>query len=558
MNEQGSQLPTDLAHDDRPKRDQMKAMADENACRTSVEASCLAVLRRAKDSRTVAHLPFLIAAALALLLVSAQPINHDVAWTLVAGRKLLDGAAFGREIFDFNLPWVYYVSAAAVGIARLTAITDIQALTGLIVLLSSGSALLIHRLLGTPDQASFRYPCTLSFFVVAMVAPGYDFGQREHFIFVLMAPYLVAIALRCADRRPWVRDAGLVGAMGGVAILFKPYWALLPLALEVYLAVRKRRHWMPIRPESILFAMTSAMGLVATLLLAPNYASEMVPLGMRTYWAYSLPFNAGPTIIICLPIALVAAPALTMALARRRTSTSFPAFAAVALVAGLTGTAIWAGQGKFFEYQAMPVKCVALWAGLASIGYGVASRADEKPSRRLFPHGLPAAAVVALVLGGGFLGLRWNSVSDAMRAQIAAVEVALGDGPVRSLYAFSTSIPPAFPLVNELGATWPVRLQCLWPLPAVVRPGPLSTELKAAIGAQLLQNVVDDLVSAPPDAVLVETSARKQALEGLKFEFLPWFAQSSEFQRLWEKYELRDTVSAPNGRSFQVWRLRPI
>jgi hypothetical protein len=558
VNDQGSQLPIGLAHGYRPKRDPMTPVADENTCRTSVAARCQAALRRAKDARHVTALPILAAAALAFMLVSAQPINHDVAWTLVAGGKLLDGAAFGHEIFDFNLPWVYYVSAIAVGIARLIAITDIQALTGLIVLLSCGSALLIHRLLSAPDQANFRYPCTLSFFVVAMVAPGYDFAQREHFIFVLMAPYLVAIALRYADQRPGAPDAGLAGAMTGVAILFKPYWALLPLALEVYLTVRKRLRWTPIRPEAVLFAMACAVGLAATLLLAPNYASEMVPLGVRTYWAYDVPFNAIHVLAICVPIAFVAAPALTMALARRHTAPSFSAFAGVVLVAGLTGTAIWAGQGKFFEYQAMPVKCVALWAGLASIGYGVASRVDDRSSRRFLPHGLPATALVALVLGGGLLGLRWNSTNDAVRAQLVAIEAALRDGPVRSLFAFSTSIPPAFPLVNELGATWPVRLQCLWPLPAAVRPGPLSSELQAAIGAQLLQNVVDDLVSAPPDAVLVETSARKQALEGLKFEFLPWFSQSSKFQRLWERYELRDTVSAPNGRSFQVWRLRPI
>lgn len=503
-------------------------------------------------SRLMAGTPFAAVIVLAFVLSAVQPINHDVAWTLIAGGRLLDGAVFGRDIVDLNLPWIYYISAAAVAFARLFHATDILSLTGLIVLVASISAGIIRRVLHTVhvDDAGFRYACVFAFFAVALLAPGQDFAQREQLIFILMAPYVVAVACRSTHGLVGKFEGVIIGLLGGAALMVKPHWVLLPVMLEIWLLVRTRRVRALLRTESVTLAVAGTAGLASTLWLAPLYSSAMVPLALETYWAYDHTFAWGFLTLVYIPVAFGWAAAFLM-----RDSRAFQPLVWATLVTIMAGTIVVVVQGKFFEYHALPVRCAGLWAGLTAVLYGFASRLGNEQSGRADLPGPPA--VISIVLACTFVLLRWASYTDVNRGDLAVFETALRrEGPVPSLYAFSTSIPPAFPLVNQLGASWPGRLQCLWPLPAVVRPGPLPPERRAAIGEWLVRSVVEDLAAAPPAVILVQTTPAKQALGNQPFEYIPWFSRDSKFRRLWNNYELRDQV-ATQEEHYQIWRLRP-
>jgi uncharacterized membrane protein len=457
------------------------------------------------------------------------------------------------DIIDVNLPWVYYISTAAVALARLLKIADIQSLTGLIVLVTSISAVLMHRILraANADDARFRYICLLSFFVAALLAPAQDFAQREQLIFILVAPYLLAVAARSKLAVVGTFDSIAAGVLAGVSLMIKPHWALLPMMLEVWLLIRTRRLRDLLRSEPVALAVTGAAGFAATLWITPLYSSGMVPLALETYWAYDNAFGLGVLIIIFGPIAFGWAAVVLM---RAFRSEAFQPFVWTVLVVTLAGTSILALQGKFFEYHALPMKCATVWVGLAAALYAFAARLKHSKAAPHMLLGPPA--VISLLLACAFIALRWTSYTELNREQLAILETAVRrDGPVPSLYALSTSIPPTFPLVNQLGASWPGRLQLLWPLPAIIRPSPLPPERKAAIAEWIVRTVVEDLSAAPPAVILIQTTPAKQALANHSFDYLPWFSRDAEFRRLWNRYEFAEEVTAVDER-YQIWRLR--
>ncbi len=186
---------------------------------------------------------FLAVAVLAITqayMISIDPAlaNHDVGWTLYAGGEIWDGATFSLDIIDNNPPLIYWLVAPIHGLATTLGVPPLHFYYQLVALLILGCALWCWWLL-RPCLAHDLVLDTLGIVIVgALVAiPGYEYGQRDHLIMILLLPHLVAASVGATQQRSTAVRVAL-GVTCGIALCLKPHYLLLWLTAEIVLAMR--------------------------------------------------------------------------------------------------------------------------------------------------------------------------------------------------------------------------------------------------------------------------------------------------------------------------------
>ena len=121
----------------------------------------------------------------------AKPPTADVGFFLYAAGRLLDGARLYRNLVDINPPLVFAANIPVVLLARATGLSEFllyglgsAVVVGLLLLYA---ARLIVRYVLPGEPARARYLLLLLCFTF-FALPGFDFGEREHFVLALLAP----------------------------------------------------------------------------------------------------------------------------------------------------------------------------------------------------------------------------------------------------------------------------------------------------------------------------------------------------------------------------------
>src|SRR5262249_51952918 len=115
----------------------------------------------------------------------------------------------------------------------------------------------------------------------------------------------------------------------------------------------------------------------------------------------------------------------------------------------------------------------------------------------------------------------------------------------RPMFVMSSSVRPAFPLLNLADARWPYHFNSLWLLPPDyhhdANAGPAAyhrPDAQSAGERAFFQAVVRDLRETPPAILIVDRSRYKQGFGAVNFDFLEYFSQSPELAALFREYEL--------------------
>ncbi len=195
----------------------------------------------------------MLAAALHLV----TPFNHDEAWFLHGSGWLLDGAQLGIDLDDINPPLVWWFCVPLVWLARHTGLRVDHVATLFTVMTAALSLGAVQRLIKT-DVATT--PAQRALVPVAAVLvlflPGYDFGQREHWMVLLTLPYVVARCRRGDGANLSAGTAIAIGCTASLGFCTKPHFLLVPIALEIWLLARTRRALIWLAPETIALAVT--------------------------------------------------------------------------------------------------------------------------------------------------------------------------------------------------------------------------------------------------------------------------------------------------------------
>jgi hypothetical protein len=487
-----------------------------------------------------------VALAVACAVLVVCPLNTDSGWYLTGARRVLEGERLYVDLVDVNPPLVFWLLTPAALVADTFAVPDSVVIGGFEAALLSVSTIGSLLVLGAPRPAPrlLRSSLLIGFALTVTLLSVRQVAQRDGLAAIALLPYCF-LSWRAATERDtpaWL--AVSCGLVAGLGVALKPFFVLPWLAIASVGILWRRDIKLVTRLEVLTVAVVQCAYAAIVLLATPEYLSNIVPLARSTYDAYGGPWYSLIPTTRFAAIALCGSIAVVLPLAFRRTSSPAPMLGAAAL--GFLGSYVL--QSKGFSYHLIPAQVFATVAVIAVAHELLYAAALVRAGSRLRLAVVTLFVVGAVGAGWRVLPAAIGTARDARRAiverypapviAIAArvAEIAAGE----PIYVLSTSVFPAFPLVNLGGAKWPYHYNCLWPIPAFYagvdgRPYRRPTEQPAAERV-FFDTVVADVIRTPPRLLVVDRREKMQAMRGRSFDYVAYFSGSPDFAALFKRY----------------------
>jgi hypothetical protein len=494
---------------------------------------------------SVAYLSIAAIYALAAVLRFTSYLNHDSSWLLLATRRMLDGAGLYTDILEVNPPLILWLNVPPVLVSEATGITAENAFLIAVFALSAISLLILAGVTRHIDglRASESHVLLIAAAAALLVVPGYDFGQREHLMLVFALPYVLLAGARAGDARPPTALAFAVGGFAALGFCLKPYFFLIPVALELFVLVRSRSLKRCFRAENLAIAGV-ALAYAGTLLwLAPGYIEIMVPLALEIY---NQTYTGDPLYVfrqtaqVLLIAGLAAIYLFCLHGARLNVLIAL-------LIATVAQVVIFAAQGKGWHYQLVPALGF-LTVALAFCAVATAGMAKRQTGSALIGAARPPLAIAILfaLLASTLPQQRYTGEFQ----DIATALDRLGLSP-DSYFSFSAHVFHSFPLGAAAGMSYASQAPAQWLMPGIAireaqaRTDPESwTPMMDTIRDLARNSVLEDFERNRPELVVVHDSPAKNYFQGLPFDYIEWFSKDPRFAAIWSDYEKIGSVDA--------------
>ncbi len=452
--------------------------------------------------------------------------NHDVAWLLHAGGVWLDGGRIGVDIVDPNPPLVIWLCglevlvARALGAAPLLVHAIVSTAIGLLCVWLATRA---FARAGVPRVALALWaPLVL---VAATAAAGYDFGQRDHWLALLLLPY----AGWALVPRQVSLERGLAGVLAALAIALKPHHVLAVLVVELFGMLRARSVRQLVRLETLIAPACALAYVLAISWSSPSYWTDARD-ALSVYAAYDRPVPLWSTHTRLLLAALV----LAAPLGWLRPRTLAPCLLAALSLSGWISVHV---QHKNFAYHYVPSEIFAS-AALALAFLLLVVRLVSWSWMTL---------VIDLVVTVGCLATL-QSLPLAPRDRQARIaqrdyfQLLAGDD---TLFVFSASVGRLFPAVSFTTARSISPYGGLWAIAGNYTPEERAAQpfVYRALGEmppverRLVERVVGVLVRERPRLLVFDRRPFQQAFGHTSFDFQRYFEVHPDFVALLGSYE---------------------
>jgi hypothetical protein len=479
-------------------------------------------------------------ALLAAMFHVVTPFNHDEAYFIAGAAQLLDGGRFGKDVIDINPPHIYWMSTAPIWLARpIGARSDIVA-TFFTGVMAAASLIACERLIasGGSHRPSPRGLVLVAAGIV-LFAPGYDFGQREHWMLLLTMPYIIARSRRAEDIALFGTAASLIGVAACFGFCMKPYYLLVPIAIEVWLLARTRRPAILFSPETIALGITGLLYLAAVLLILPGYFQNAMPTALLGYWAFN-----GTLEEVLRNAVLLTAPAVVLGwlgYTSLRQGEAIPALAQAFAAAGVAFLIAALLQLKPWPYHFLP-SIVSLYLAAAVLLMGGTARLDAHVLRL----GALSVLIVAACLRPAQEALQsFENGGTIARVEKLAAVFRANPGPSGTVAGFLTSPRDVFPAVLASGMNWALPFGGDYLIPAAVRadeaPAVKRPRIEAAAIA-LAERDVAAIRAKEPGVIVIDAAVDKLGFGNRKFDYLPWLESRTDFTDLLRQYREIDPV----------------
>ena len=504
-----------------------------------------AIMRReAADDRLLVTGTIACLAVGAALLHFFAPMNHDEAYLMALAGRLLDGGQFGKDIMDMNPPHVWWISAMPVWLARQTGLRLDVAASVFTVTMAGLSVAAVARL--TVAAGLGRIPRSLFLVFAALLVlfiPGYDFGQREHWMALLTLPYIVACGCRLNNSTLTPVFGAVIGVAACLGFCIKPYFLLVPVALEIWIFVRLRQPSLAIRAETIAMAVAGIVYAGLTMIYARSYLETEVPTALLGYWSYKSPLQdvLRSALILLAPVAMLFA----VGYLTRRKNAQTPALAQALALAGAASLLAALIQTKPWSYHFLPG---IIFFSLSAVIFLAAEnvRADRLALRRI----AFVILVVMAVVPTAFETVRAFEGASSRENQLATV-FRNNAGPNRTVFGFITSPRGVFPAVIAAGAEWAAPFCCEYLIAAAARadeaPAPERSKIKAA-GINQAEMAVSAVRIKEPGIIVIATGDDMLGFNHQTFDYVAWLSAHTDFASVIAHYR----EASPIG-SFRIF-----
>jgi predicted small integral membrane protein len=466
--------------------------------------------------------PWLVLAglfAVALILRHVLPANTDVSWLLTVAERVWDGQRLYVDVIETNPPMAVLTYFPGIAIARglglpAETVTDSLVFVAIFVSLAIVTYILKHSSI---LQSSHGWPLAWFAFAILAILPTETFGQREHIAVVELLPALALYAVRMTGRTPPMPAILAAGIGAGLALSFKPHFAIGIFCGLAAAAIYTRSWRILFTPENFIAGAMAAIYILCTVVFYPTYLSVIAPLVRDVYIAV----GASPIEMIKTPAVPIWAAATFAALVLTRSGRIDGSL----LLLLATSFGFMVGfflQRKGWPYHSYPMIAFAMLA----LGYALAVRTPLDRALGLF-----ATATLAMAFIQSILWFNWAFDARPLWASIARL------GPHPKILAITAEPGLGHPLTRALEGTWVSRQQGLWVaayLRRIVSPDPQRQAVFEAYAARERAMLIEDIKKNEPTVVLVDN---------LTDNWSNWLQDNREVADLLVDYRLVATIN---------------
>ncbi|WP_342113794.1 hypothetical protein [Pseudoduganella sp. OTU4001] len=414
--------------------------------------------------------------------------NHDVSYLLHAAGRLLRGETLYVDVMEINPPLIVWLNLPIAWLAQLTGVGGEQVFRLCVLALGLLSLAWSAQLLRGALSPGHWWSWLAAGSYVALLLPGYEFGQREHIVFLCILPYLAEAARRCGGQAQSRTVQAGVAALATLGLALKPHFLLVPMLVEAFAFRRERR-----LAVGCLVALALLLAyLAAAWLFAPHYL-EMLRVLAIGYWGYT----EGWMVFLDVPYFYVTCILVFLALLVRGFDSPLKTVLGLAALGFVLAALV---QHKGFSYH---------WIAAVSLAWMLFGQAAAAAMSHRHAAVIPAImlAVSLLALAGA---VRHGGTVNPYPAQFGPVIRELGGGPV---IIFSTC-QMNFPLVTEPGIGTSTRIPTMSFVLAMQRSGQQN-----AI-RWVHATFAEDFYRKPPRLLLLETDEQGRPI----FDFINYFS----------------------------------
>lgn len=362
-------------------------------------------------------------------------------------------------------------------------------------------------------------------------------GERDHWVAMGLVPLtLIQIALNFRLPRPGTKTLLAIIVPCALALMLKPHHGLLPAILIVHRLWRERRLPDLRDLDLIVLALIAVSYVLATIVLFPDYVSEILPIVLHGY----IPQRDNSAILLILVQYLPACALIALLYLRTTMEREKRLLGLFLIIAAAISLIPFAVQGKGYAYHLLPANSF-LWMALG-FWLWICFRNQTKTSDLALGMALIFTSACALAL---HLPQSDKPTHESYR-DLPLVEMAAQcPSPPCHVFIFTLDLETAQRISYYADARLASRFPSYWPLPPLLLAEAQNPDQpQPPYRKELADMTAADLARHEPHLIMI---ARLEILDNQAyFDFPAYFANTSEvFSREWQSYKKAETIAVP-------------
>jgi hypothetical protein len=476
-------------------------------------------------------------------------LNGDLGWHLNIAKGMLSGKQIYIDYFEVNTPLIIYITIIPALISKLFGINLILSLNIFnfsLTLLSFLSCLNVIKRSKKIDDLTLVPPfIAYSLFIIPLMFPVSEFGQKEHIFMLLLTPYLLEFILK-------LRPQNWPFLLACVSMLIKPFFILAYVGIFIIRVIeRDKTAWR----EVVTLTSINIIFYLLLFFIHREYFNTIIPIALDSY--KNLNSSDGSiksqisqfyfVTLWTLHIYIIIF-ALSIFTFTKNSIRILPTLLMLLLLVYI--------QGKNFWYHYIPFFMAS------QLLFGIWCVEIKEGTKRFFK------TVNLLIIIAGCLAAPLNSVWDNYKNQnnkhtflYEEINKYLAQHKGQKILVMSYDLGIAFPTILYLDLKWDMKEHSLQILDGLFKfKDGINNKNKS------LQYVVDDVVQAlrlrpaivlvlKPNPDIVKSKWSNVHFFKAGYNYVGFFSQYKDFNDLWEQYQFKEEMGNSNNR-FEVYELK--
>lgn len=483
-----------------------------------------------------------------------RALNHDIFWLVTAAGRMIGGDSLLSGAYEPNPPLSILIYIPHYILWRVTHFPlehiVVVVTISLAVMAAALSARIVKSFPFLDEHDSYFFG--ILFALAAIVAPGSDFGQRDHLLVLALVPLLLAQAALTFGRLAPRKCLVVAVAAGAAGIFLKPYYAVFPGILILYRVAKNKKFSVNENPDVAWLAAAGLFYVVSIFIFFRDYMTHIFPDVLLLYGDSSrhLVDTGRISLVLAGFCAVGVGTAGILPVVEEKKKFALCLFLAAALC-----LIPYRAMNMGFSYHLVPMKVLLSIAAGMTVFFAIRTKWNRAFLRASVAAMLAAVALSVFVLPRPY----YPSRADVMEKPLTKAVAACGEGC--SFALFGESVRLAQLTAYYSGRDHASRFPMLWFIRGVRKHE--GEPRYDALRSRYADYVSEDLARFRPQMVLVCDYNGLGILDFLD-------AKDSPFSGEWAHYRADGSVYADessyyssgrkqegNGKSCEIYRRGP-